>query len=142
MAAEIFSDKWAQAWGKSIGANAAYKKAAANWEGAIALVMSPDGSRGIPQERAVIADLWHGDCRGAKAAGETDLAEAPFVIKASPETWKSVLAGEVDPIFGLLRGKLKLAKGSIFSLVPYAIAAKELVNSASRVETSFPKGWA
>ncbi len=141
MAAEIFSEKWAKAWGKSINDNAAYRKAAANWEGAIALVMTPDGSRGIPTERAVIADLWHGDCRGAKAAAAADLAEAPFVIKANPETWKSVLAGEVDPIFGLLRGKLKLAKGSVFSLVPYAVAAKELVNSAARVETSFPKGW-
>ncbi len=141
MAAEIFTEKWAQAWGKNIAANAAYKKAAANWEGAIALVMTADGSRGIPTERAVVADLWHGDCRGGKAATDTDLAETPYVIKASPETWKSVLAGEVDPIFGLLRGKLKLAKGSIFSLVPYAIAAKEMVNSASRVDTSFPKGW-
>jgi putative sterol carrier protein len=141
MAAEIFTEKWAKAWGKNISENAAYKKAAANWEGAIALVMSPDAARGIPMERAVIADLWHGDCRGAKVATEADLAEAPYVIRATPETWKNVLAGEVDPIFGLLRGKLKLARGSVFSLVPYAIAAKEMVNSASRVDTSFPKGW-
>jgi len=141
MAAEIFTEKWAKAWGKNIKENAAYKKAAANWEGAIALVMTPDGSRGIPAERAVIADLWHGDCRGAKVAATDDLDKAPFVIKASPETWKNVLAGEIDPIFGLLRGKLKLAKGSVFSLVPYAVAAKEMVNSAAKVETSFPKGW-
>jgi putative sterol carrier protein len=125
MAAEIFTEKWAKAWGKGVNENAAYRKAAANWEGAIALVMTQDASRGITTERSVIADLWHGDCRGAKA-----------------ETWKSVLSGEVDPIFGLLRGKLKLAKGSIFSLVPYAVAAKELVNSAAGVDTSFPKGWA
>lgn len=141
MAAEIFTEKWAKAWGKNISENAAYKKAAANWEGAVALVMSPDGSRGIPTERAVIADLWHGDCRGAKTATASDLESAPYVIKASPETWKSVLAGEIDPIFGLLRGKLRLAKGSVFALVPYAVAAKEMVGSASRVDTSFPKGW-
>jgi putative sterol carrier protein len=142
MAAEIFTEKWAKAWGKGVNENAAYRKAAANWEGAIALVMTQDSSRGITTERSVVADLWHGDCRGAKAATPADLDEAPYVIKASPETWKSVLSGEVDPIFGLLRGKLKLAKGSIFSLVPYAVAAKELVNSAARVDTSFPKGWA
>jgi putative sterol carrier protein len=141
MAAEIFTEKWAKEWGKKINSNAAYKKAAANWEGAIALVMTADAGWGVAAERAVIADLWHGDCRGAKTASPADLDGAPYVIKAAPETWKGVLAGDVDPIFGLLRGKLKLARGSVFSLVPYAVAAKEMVNSASAVDTSFPKGW-
>ncbi|MBI4914941.1 MAG: Fis family transcriptional regulator [Acidobacteria bacterium] len=141
MAAEIFNDKWAKAWGKKINENGAYKKAAANWEGAMVLVMSADKDFGIAEERAVIADLWHGDCRGAHAADEEDLAGAPYVIRANPATWKEVLAGRVDPIFGLLRGKLKLSKGSVFSLVPYAVAAKELVTSARNVDTTFPKGW-
>jgi len=141
MAADIFSDKWAKAWGKKINDNAAYRKAAANWEGAMVLVMSPDADFTIPEERAVIADLWHGDCRGAHAADADDMAAAPYVIRANPATWKEVLAGRIDPIFGLLRGKLKLSKGSIFSLVPYAVAAKELVNSAKNVDTAFPKGW-
>lgn len=141
MAAEIFTDDWARLWSDAINANANYKQAATKWEGAIAMVMSPDGDMGIPEERVVIADLWHGDCRGAHAADEEDLAGAPYVIRANPATWKEVLAGRVDPIFGLLRGKLKLAKGSVFSLVPYAVAAKELVASARNVDTTFPKGW-
>ena len=141
MAAEIFTDKWAQEWSRQIKANAAYRKAAANWEGAIALVMTADTGFGVTTERSVVADLWHGECRGAKAASAADLDATPYVIKATPETWKNVLAGDVDPIFGLMRGKLKLARGSVFSLVPYAVAAKELVNSASAVDTAFPKGW-
>ena len=141
MASEIFTDKWAKAWDKKINENAAYRKAAANWEGAIVLVMTADPDFGIGADRAVIADLWHGDCREAHLADVKDLEAAPFVIRATPATWKEVLGGNMDPIFGLLRGKLKLAKGSVFSLVPYAVAAKELVTSASRVETSFPAGW-
>ncbi|MGE5235172.1 MAG: SCP2 sterol-binding domain-containing protein [Acidobacteriota bacterium] len=141
MAAEIFSDKWAKAWGKKINDNEKYRRAAANWEGAMVLVMGADASFGIEAERAVIADLWHGQCRGAHAAKEEDFKEAPYVIKGTPATWKEVLAGNIDPIFGLLRGKLKLSKGSVFSLVPYAVAAKELVESARTVETTFPKEW-
>jgi hypothetical protein len=38
-------------------------------------------------------------------------------------------------------GKLKLAKGSLFALLPYAKAAKELVKSAIDVDASFPDGW-
>jgi putative sterol carrier protein len=141
MAAEIFTNDWAQLWNDSINNNENYKKAAEKWEGAIAMVMTPDPEMGIHQQRIVIADLWHGDCRGAKAADEAELAQAPYLITAEPTAWKSVLAGKTDPIVGLMGGKLKLAKGSLFALLPYAKAAKELVRSAINVETSFPDGW-
>jgi putative sterol carrier protein len=141
MAAEIFTEQWAIKWNDAINANAEYKKAATKWEGAIGMIMTVDGDMGISAERIVIADLWHGDCRKAWAATEAELADAPYHIKASPTTWKSVLAGRTDPIVGLMGGKLKLAKGSLFALLPYAKAAKELVNSAISVDTSYPEGW-
>ena len=141
MAAEIFSEDWSKLWCEQINANENYKKAAAKWEGAIGLIMTVDPDMGIAEERAVVADLWHGDCRGAKAAGEAELDEAPYLITAEPTAWKSVLAGKTDPIVGLMGGKLKLAKGSLFALLPYAKAAKELVRSAIAVDTSFPDGW-
>ncbi|MCD4748182.1 MAG: SCP2 sterol-binding domain-containing protein [Thermoanaerobaculales bacterium] len=141
MAAEIFTDKWAQEWHEEINNNAEYKKAAAKWEGAIGMVMTPDDDMGIPEERVVVADLWHGDSRGAKAITSADLDDVPFVIKAKPAAWKRVLAGKLDPIVGIMGGKLKLAKGGIFALLPYAKAAKELVASAIAVDTGFPDGW-
>ena len=141
MAAEIFTDAWAQQWNDSINDNENYKKAATKWEGAIAMQMMPDADMGIPDERIVIADLWHGDCRSARAASTTDLEDAPYVIRATPPAWKSVLSGKTDPIVGLMGGKLKLAKGSLFALLPFAKAAKELVRSAINVDTEFPEGW-
>jgi len=141
MAAEIFTSGWATLWSDQINANAAYKAAATRWEGAIALVMTPDPEMGIPDERIVIADLWHGDCRGAVAGDRSALDSVPYMIQAAPANWKNVLAGRTDPIVGLMGGKLKLAKGSLFALLPYAKAAKELVASASRVETTYPEGW-
>ena len=141
MAAEIFTEEWAQLWHDKINENENYRVAAAKWEGAIGLIMSDDEAMGIPEQRAVIADLWHGDSRGAKAGSPEDIEDVPYVIKATPEVWKKVLAGKTDPIVGLMGGKLKLAKGSLISLLPYAKAAKELVASASRVETTFPEEW-
>ena len=141
MAAEIFTNDWALLWGDEINRNADYKKAAEKWEGAIGLVMTEDAEMGIPSERIVIADLWHGDCRGAVAAADDDLDDVPYVIKGTPATWSAVLGGKTDPIVGLMGGKLKLAKGGLFSLLPYAKAAKELVRSASAVDTSYPEGW-
>ncbi len=141
MAAEIFTTEWAVLWSDRINANAAYKAAATRWEGAIGLVMTPDAEMGIPAERIVVADLWHGDCRGAVVGDRSSLDAVPYLIQAAPATWKNVLAGRTDPIVGLMGGKLKLAKGSLFALLPYAKAAKELVASASRVETTYPEGW-
>ncbi len=141
MAAEIFTDDWASLWSDAINANDDYRAAATRWEGAIGLVMTDDAGMGIPTERIVIADLWHGDCRGATTATRNDLDEVPYLIQASPAIWKNVLAGSTDPIVGLMGGKLKLAKGSLFALLPYAKAAKELVRSAMRVDTSYPDGW-
>ncbi len=141
MAAEIFTHDWALLWGDEINGNGEYKKAAARWEGAIALHMTPDPAMGIPTDRVVVADLWHGDCRGAVATTVADMDDAPYVIRATPAAWKSVLTGKTDPIVGLMGGKLKLAKGGLFALLPYAKAAKELVASAIAVDASFPKGW-
>lgn len=141
MAAEIFTHEWASLWADSINANQSYKKAAATWEGAIGMIMTPDPAMGIPAERIVIADLWHGDCRGARAATTAEFDETPYLISAEPAAWRSVLAGKTDPIVGLMGGKLKLAKGGLFALLPYAKAAKELVRSAIDVDTSFPAGW-
>ena len=141
MAAEIFTEDWAQLWGDKINSNDDYKHAAAKWEGAIAMIMTSDGDMGIPEERVVVADLWHGDCRSAAAITSADLDDVPYIIKANPPAWKKVLAGKLDPIVGLMGGKLKLAKGGLFALLPYAKAAKELVKSAIEVDTSFPDGW-
>ena len=82
MAAEIFSDDWATLWNDSINGNADYKKAATKWEGAIAMLMTADPAMGISEDRIVIADLWHGDCRGAKTAGRSELEDTPYVIAA------------------------------------------------------------
>ncbi len=141
MAAEIFTDEWAQLWKDKLNENENYRKAATKWEGDIGMIMSVDSGMGIPEERAVIADLWHGDCRGAAAGSEESLAAAYILIKATPKVWKSVLAGKTDPIVGLTFGKLKLARGKMVALLPYAKAAKELVVSASAVDTTFPPGW-
>jgi putative sterol carrier protein len=141
MAAEIFTNDWAQLWAEQINENAAYRKAAEKWEGAIGLVMTADPAMGIPDERVVIADLWHGECRAANSGSGADLDDVPYLIRSTPATWNKVLAGKTDPIVGLMGKKLELAKGSLFALLPYAKAAKELVNSAIAVETTFPEGW-
>jgi putative sterol carrier protein len=139
MSYEVFSHDWAVACGEQINENEDYRHAAKNWEWPLVLTMVADSKLGVP-ERSVYLDLFHGDCREARAAAAADLEGVPYIISADPYTWKRVLERDLEPIFGLIRGKLKLAKGSLVSLLPYTTAAKEMVLSAACVDTRFPAG--
>ena len=134
MSLEVFTPEWTETWAEELRTNEAYRKAAATWEGSILLEM-----RGLGDgPRAVFADLWHGDCRDARLATEADLEEADYIISATVDSWKKLLAGKLDPIFGLMTGKLDLRRGSVSDLMPYMEASKQLVAAAARIEADFP----
>jgi putative sterol carrier protein len=139
MSYEMFTHEWAVACGEQINANEDYRLAARSWQWPLVLTMRAEPALGLT-ERAVYLDLYGGDCREARAATAADLAGVPYVISADPRTWKRVLDRELEPLFGLMRGKLKLARGSLASLLPYVAAAKEMVLSAACVDTRFPQG--
>jgi putative sterol carrier protein len=132
----VFSDAWAAACAAALNEAAGFRRVAATWEGALLLVMAPDGPVGT--ERCVFLDLWRGECRVARAAAPAEAESARYVLVGSPASWRAVLAGQLAPLFALLSGKLRLAKGSLPELLPYVDMAKELVFAASSVETEFP----
>jgi putative sterol carrier protein len=132
----VFSDDWATACADVINQSSAYRAAAATWEGALVLLMTPDRLPG--EERRVFLDLWHGDCRLARAAGLEDEASARYVLAGSESAWRLVLTGKVAPLLAIMTGKLRLAKGSLAELIPYTGAAKELVAAASAIDAVFP----
>lgn len=137
----MFTHEWAVSWGEQIRSNEEYREAARSWQWAMVFTMRAAPDLGVP-ERSVFLDLFEGDCREARAATAEDLESVPFVMSADPATWKRVVDRQLEPIPGLMRGKLKLVKGSLASLLPYVKASKELVLSAARVETRFPEGFA
>jgi putative sterol carrier protein len=62
--------------------------------------------------------------------------KARFIIRAPYSRWKEVIRKELDPIKGMMQGKLKL-KGDLPTIVRYVKAANELVNIAGSVQTQF-----
>lgn len=139
--AEIFTDEWAGDWCRAIHASAAYRRAAAGWDGAVAVVMSADPAYGVARGRAVYLDLADGDCRGARRAAAADLETALFVLQATPAVWHRVFEREMEPIWALMSGRIELARGSIAKLIPYARAAKEMVELAVGLAAEYPAGW-
>lgn len=129
--AELFSDGWAKAWGEELGRSEAYRRASERWEGPVLFRL-----RGW--ERSVYLDLWHGECRAARAADEGDRESARFILSADLPTWLSVLDGTIAPLPAVMRGRLRLEKGKLSALMPYTAAARELVQAATCLETEIP----
>jgi len=133
------SAEWAAAYHQAINQNALYQKAAADWnQGAFAFVCKPEPSLGLETAQGLVLDLALGRCNGVLYTTDpARIAEAPFVIEASYAQWKSVLRGEVEPIKAMLQGQLKLTKGHLPTIIRDVEGAKQLVLSASTIDSEF-----
>jgi putative sterol carrier protein len=138
MKVQLYSDDWAKAAAGVIASSESYRSAARTWEGSMVFTLQADPSLGVPENRSVFFDLWHGECRDGRSATPADLEAATYIISADAFTWRQVMEGKLEPIAGLMRGKLKLARGNMAVLARYVLAAKELVRAATQVETEFP----
>jgi putative sterol carrier protein len=130
------SDEWLDLFRERINASAEYRAAAADWEGDISFVFEAEPDRGVPQDIWAWLDLWHGECRAARIVDAENGAAAQYVIRAPYTRWKEVLAGDLDPIKGMMQGKLKL-QGDLPTIIRYVRAANELVHLTTTVPTEF-----
>jgi putative sterol carrier protein len=130
------SREWTEIYVDRINASAEYREAAASWEGDVCFVFEADPDVGVEETWAWF-DLWHGACREWRYDITPDEGgQAKFLIRAPYSRWKDVINKELDPIKGMMQGKLKL-KGDLPTLVRYVKAANELVNLAGTVPTEF-----
>ncbi len=130
------SDEWLTIYAERINGSTEYGDAASTWEGDVAFVFEAEPDKGVPEDVWAELDLWHGECRGASIVTPEKGGEAPYVISAPYTRWKEVLRGELDPIKGMMQGKLKL-QGDLPTIVRYVRAANELVNLTQTVPTEF-----
>lgn len=101
-------------------------------------ILEADPSQGIPVDRALYLDLEAGRCKGVRLATPTDEADVPYVVSGPIDAWRGLLEKVVDPMTTLLSGKLRLKKGSLFSLMPYANAAFAMLEAAMTVDSTYP----
>ena len=135
----FMSEEWVEAFKEAVRKSPSYKKAARTWEGDITLVVKADPKLGTDQDRYLYMDLWHGDCRDMRLVTKEEGETAKFVITASYDRWKQVAKGELEPIKGMMQGKLKL-KGNLPYIVRYVQAGRELINCTSKIPARFPDG--
>jgi len=131
------SQAWFDAFVVEINASSQYREAATGWEGDIAFRIMAEPDRGVPEDLWGYLDLWHGECRGARVIGPAEADAAAYTLTAPYSRWKDVVEGELDPIKGMMQGKLRV-RGDLPTIVRYVKAANELVRLTGMIDTEFP----
>jgi putative sterol carrier protein len=129
------SDAWIKAMMVDLNNSAAYLEAAKNWEGDFFFVIEPGGA--LEKTSILYMDLWHGKCRDAYALPDPGDCKPAFRLSGPVATWKKVMTKKLDPIQAMMTGQLKLT-GNMATVMRNVRAAKELVESCTRIDTEFP----
>lgn len=126
------SDEWIQVFKDELNKNVNYMEAAQDWEGDFLFVILPDDE--LKHEVKYYVNLWHGRCLEAYRVEVPKKAALTF--SGSYSDWKKVITNELDPIKGFIRGVFKI-NGNSIKILRYVKAAKELINTASKIPTDF-----
>ena len=134
------SPEWLDEYVAVVNGSAEYAAAAATWEGDLVFVYEKEPDKGVDEDVYAWLDLWHGKCRdAARLEGPDDprATGAKFTISAPYSRWKSVVKKELDPVKGMMQGKIKV-KGDLPTIVRYVKASNVLVDLTTQVDTEFP----
>ena len=124
------SQEWADGFRGALNENASYREAAQAWEGDILfLVRSGDPAEATP---GIHLSLAHGSCSAATFHPDARTVASEFVYEGTPENWRKLLAGQVDPVKAILDGTFRI-RGNLAKAMRFTRAAKELVETAAKV---------
>jgi putative sterol carrier protein len=134
---EFPTDAWFQRFVEVINDSEEYREYAATWEGDVVILIEAEPDKGVVSDVYGLLDLWHGGCRGGGVVDRARGEEAEFVIRAPYSRWKDVILGDLEPIKGLVQGKLRV-RGDLQKILRYVKGTQELANLTSLVDTRFP----
>ena len=130
----VFSSEWGRQVEAAINASDGYRRAAIDWRDSLGLEME-----GAPEKApcAAVLDLRNGSCHAVHTGEGARPGEAAFLLRAGPADWQELLAGRLEPMWGILSGRLRLERGSMAALLPFAQAAQLLVEAIASVDATF-----
>jgi putative sterol carrier protein len=134
---EFPSDAWVRDFVEAINASDAYAASTSDWEGDVVIAIGAEPDKGVPEDVHVLLDLWHGRCREGAIVDRARGEAAEFLISAPYSRWKDVIEGSLEPVKGLMQGKLKV-RGDLQKILRYVRGTQELARLTRNVETTFP----
>lgn len=132
-----FTPEWVTLFEKAVQEDAQYKEVAKAWEGSVVLHIQAKPDYGLDLDTYLFMDLWHGDCNYMKIVPAEAGKNGDFVITGTIDRWITVGKGQLDPVKGMMQGKLKL-KGDLPTIVRNVRAAMRLVGLSADVGGKYP----
>jgi putative sterol carrier protein len=128
-------EEWAKLFMNELNASKNYEDAAINWEGDFLFTVEAGGT--LANSTSIYMDLFHGKCRDAYLVKDGVKPATVFSLSGKPEAWKKVMTKKMDPMQAMMTGQLKLV-GNMAIVMKNVRAAKELVETCTKIETEFP----
>jgi putative sterol carrier protein len=128
--------EWVMAYEKLVQQDAPYKEVAKDWEGSVVIHILAKPEIALDEDIYLWMDLWHGDCNFMRLVPKEKGESGDFVITGEFDRWKAVMAKELDPVKGMMQGKLKL-RGDLPTIVRAVRAAQRLVELTGMLDTKF-----
>lgn len=127
----LFSKQWLMDWKEAINQNENYGITGVGWNEPLVLSFNPvpeyfhkKGSVGI------YLDLSNGVCNELRYASLDDVKETNIILSASEQAWVHIIRNRKDPMFQLMKGKIKVEKGGLVKLSTHHRSARALLESA------------
>jgi putative sterol carrier protein len=128
------TDEWIKELSRLLNESKDYERAAKDWEGDFIFIVEPDES--FPDHIYFYLGLLHGKSPDAAMIANENERKAEFTIRAPYGTWRKVIQGKLEPIQGMMTGKLKL-RGNLMKVMRYPKAAKEIISCCAKIPTDF-----
>jgi putative sterol carrier protein len=131
------SEEWVAAYEKAIQDHDDYKEGGKNWTfGVTVLIITAEPEIGVDEDFYIYLDLERGVCKECRTCTPEECDKQPFVIRGDFDRWREVVNEELEPVKGMMQGKLRL-RGDLPTIVRNISAAKALVKCTSYVDTVF-----
>jgi putative sterol carrier protein len=131
------SEDWVQAWVALANRSPEFEASGKGREGAVALVIEADAVAGVVTPVYVRLEARDGRLVGYDYGTHAAAAEgAIFVLRAPYRRWKQIVRQELNPVKGLVQGKIGI-DGHLPVILTWAKSILVLAELAGRVQTDF-----
>lgn len=130
----IYSKEFLKEWKESINSSAEYALQGESWNEPVILKFHPL-PRSLQEQNynGYFLDLEDGTCKLLRFSSVEDEKDAGIIITGDESTWTTILAEKKDPLFLIMKGDLKIEKGSLMKITGQRKSANALLKAATSV---------
>ncbi len=131
---EYFSSDWIEAWADSIQNSDKYREAGKNWNAPLIIKIDPKPEIIKDNEAiGIFLKLSYGECKSLRYAVADDEDQTDIILSADKKTWVDLIEKSKDPTMAIMKGKIKIEKGSLITLSTQRKAASALLKTAPSI---------